>query len=147
MASMPPDAQLCPTCFCSLRSRGPDEWHFIRSSQRHRRMHKRKKDKSTETFHFEWLKRTEVFWSFPALHLAPAAYKEYPLHESEYVPSVIVFVFKQVNLLYLKIHFLVHLLDMHLGCWDKKSSREYFGVQVLLYTKYISLGFDINERH
>lgn len=49
---------------------------------------------------------------------------------SVYQVCVLDFVLKQVDLLYLKIYFLVHLLDMHLGCGDKKSSRECFGEQV-----------------
>lgn len=66
---------------------------------------------------------------------------------SVYQVCVLEFVLKQVDLLYLKIYFLVHLLDMHLGCRDKKSSREYFGEHVQLYTKYIPPGFDINEKN
>lgn len=55
---------------------------------------------------------------------------------SVYQVCVLEFVLKRVDLLYLKIYFLVHLLDTHLGCGDKKSSRECFGEQV--YTQSTS---------
>lgn len=117
MASVPPDAQLCPTCFSSLRNRSPKEWRFNRSLQRHRKKQKRgeKKTKAQKHLILNDL-RIEVFWLFSALHLVAAAYKEYPLHQGVYQVCVLELVLKQVDLLYLKIYFLIHLLDMHLGC-------------------------------